>query len=570
MENLEFYKETLDKINKIVNETSAPYAQILMFGGKLPDKERKTLDDIGKITTAVFDILQENGYEIEENGNLLSVELDGNKYYCAKSENTEKKRPIEPEVTQETPKKDSTEAPVEVKEEQKPAIEKDVKPAAEEIKEESKSEISEEPSELQLEEKQEEISDNPWAGINLTAEEEPKEELKEEPVADIWQETKVNAAENNKPEEPKQEEKLEIDNPWGNLSLEDIDDSEDKDGKTAAEPAMEDKTGSEADDSDNPWANISLNLETEEKKEEAAPETTSDSKSEVMGEMSKWWAQIDETIKEDEEPVKKFVNAEAIESVATKTVEEKQPQEDIPIPSRVKFNFNGTGFANDKEGTKTTFSTPQKGIIYDLFEITIDPPVETGYRQENIKAMVAPVIIPSYPAPSVPFVASFTYRGKHYSISSLEQMEEGRNLCLIHIEQYCFLIRGWYDDDMVFQSMICTAGQSIKDGIRLNVLSHKKLGTILYPGEEVQNGLAFTANTSENRTDTICNIFPLTDDGKANFVCVSRIKSFLDYHYHSENIHGAQEINMNNNNEKTIIRCKYENDLAVAEVVEVI
>lgn len=581
MDHLNFYLETLDKITAIVNETTAPFAQILMFGGQLPNKEKKTLDEVGKITAAIFDILKENGYPVTVNGNLQTLQVEGKVYYCAATDD-------KPQAKEQPQKVSETEQTKEPKLASAPIIEE---PSKAEPMPEEKPKVKEPSAPLPTTQKEPEPKEEEDIWVKALKDDAPadKDEKKSEGVWDVSSEEDIWSAALSKPEETVSEDTTPISEESKDASETETDDdiwikalqeTDEKDDVQNIETTdtdtenediwvkalKESESGSketkdkvpETEESENIWVNaLSENtpLKEEEKKKEDFPNETD------------WWAQIDQTMKLNEAEIKENPAAKAVDEAANTTVEETD-QSGVYMPGKAVFNFNGTGFADDKEGRKQTYSTFKDGVFYDLYELMIIPPIESGRKPEPISAMVAPITIPSASAPSIPLIATFTFRGKHYTVSSLEAMEKGRNLCLINIENYNLLIRGFFNDNMKFNSMICTAGESIKEGVRLEVKSIKQYGKLTNPGVNTKNGLAF--KTNENRTELLCNIFPLSDDGAANFVCITRSLDFIDYHYHSENVHGAQEINVNINNEKTIIRCAYVEDKIVSEIVEVI
>lgn len=576
MEHLSFYKETLEKITKITNETSAPFAQILMYGGSLPEKEKKILDELGTISAAIFQILRSNGYEVKETGNVMSVELEGSTFYCAKKaepanpvvektakpvSDIKKKEETSPVVQANEPSK---EAQPEVKPDPVPEMVKEpapelVAPIAEETpqKEEAASADTankQEPAENSAPAKQEDIwgageSDDDFWGSFLNE----SEEKKEEPVPATFHET-VNETKpiQNEPEELKKQEmpeesqaEGEPSNSWDSFFA-DIESKSEEPSAAETPKAYEEEPVAQ---------------------KESIPTPSVQSQNNNIPSPDDWWKQIEELEGQKKEEVKPNEAADAVEKVVATTTE-KKPENDFYMPGRAKFNFNGTGFADDKEGKKRYFSTPYHGIVYDLYDLKIVPPVETGYKPENLKVMIAPIVLPETPTSNAPLIAVFTFRGKQYAVSSLDKLEKGKNLCQIYIENYCFLVKGSFDDDLNFRSAIFTSGQSIRDKIALETNSKKSYGTNLTPGKETKNGLTFTIN--EDRIASKCYIYPMSADHMANFVCLTRSLDFLDYHYHTENIHGAQEITFNINQEKTIIRLAYKEDEIIAEAVEVI
>lgn len=549
MKNLDFYKETLDKINDIVAQTSAPFAQILMFGGQLPAEEQKTLDEVGKITSVIFEILKNNGYQVKEQGSILSVDLDGKSYYCKKTDTVNKvnaapapapAQPVAPTKQSEAAAKFSAMIDNAVTQQAGPNVqtedilEKIATPLERpEVKEEPKTMLppwmKESNPAPAVENSQKESELPPW--MKSPAAQPTVEEPKTESELPPWMKSPVTPT----VEEKKAESELP---PWMKPTAETNNAFDDK--SMFMEPP------------------ISVENEPAPTEAPAQPVPTNN--------FNKWWEQVDQSLAEEQKKEEEKKDHVEPETMVIST--EKKPENDFYTPGKANFSFKGMGFSNDEEGKHSLFTAKRENVLYDTFELMILPPIETGRKPEPLSVMVAPIEIPTAPAASVPLIASFVFRGKHYTKSSLEHLEKGKNLCVIEIEEYCFLLRGFFDENMKFHSMIATAKRSIDEKIDLKVISRASYGTAERSDEERENGLVFVTN--EDRTPLKCNIFPLTGDDSANFVCVTRTLDFIDYHYHAENVHGAQEIIVSINNEKTVIHCKYEDGMMIADAVEII
>ena len=160
-------------------------------------------------------------------------------------------------------------------------------------------------------------------------------------------------------------------------------------------------------------------------------------------------------------------------------------------------------------------------FVYDIRRIMVS---HMGSAPEEMQFFIAPLKIYKYSCTAAPIVVSVYYKGRYYNFSSYDKIEDGRNMVSAEINEYYFLIRGFFDEKGRFCSTIQTTGISANQNDRINVIS----SDAHHPtGPAVGNGhLKFRFNGDDG--DGIIEVFP-REPGEDEYLLVIRYGEFLDY-----------------------------------------
>lgn len=264
------------------------------------------------------------------------------------------------------------------------------------------------------------------------------------------------------------------------------------------------------------------------------------------------------------------------ESIPVETPVETAPlSESIPleedtkeIPSIPAPQIIGeiTSLPNINSIQKTEIFTEEKEksideFVYDIRRITVS---HMGSAPEEMQFFIAPLKIYKYSCTAAPIVVSVYYRGRYYNFSSYDKIEDGRNMVSVEINEYYFLIRGFFDEKGRFCSTIQTTGISANQNDRINVIS----SDAHHPtGPAVGNGhLKFRFNGDEG--DGIIEVFP-REPGEDEYLLVIRYGEFLDYQIISKSPGGIQKYRLINDGMNSELICVWNGDILSAEIVPV-
>ena len=177
---------------------------------------------------------------------------------------------------------------------------------------------------------------------------------------------------------------------------------------------------------------------------------------------------------------------------------------------------------------------------------------------------IAPLKIYKYSCTAAPIVVSVYYKGRYYNFSSYDKIEDGRNMVSAEINEYYFLIRGFFDEKGRFCSTIQTTGISANQNDRINVIS----SDAHHPtGPAVGNGhLKFRFNGDDG--DGIIEVFP-REPGEDEYLLVIRYGEFLDYPIISKSPGGIQKYRLVNDGMNSELVCVWNGDILSAEIVPV-
>lgn len=285
---------------------------------------------------------------------------------------------------------------------------------------------------------------------------------------------------------------------------------------------------------------------TEESTEETAPVPTSEPVEET----------VEETVPEpvDETP------APPEQSPLEDEVQEVPP---IPAPQIIG---EITSLPNINSMQKAEIFTEEKEksideFVYDIRRIMVS---HMGSAPEEMQFFIAPLKIYKYSCTAAPIVVSVYYRGRYYNFSSYDKIEDGRNMVSAEINEYYFLIRGFFDEKGRFCSTIQTTGISANQNDRINVIS----SDAHHPtGPAVGNGhLKFRFNGDDG--DGIIEVFP-REPGEDEYLLVIRYGEFLDYQIISKSPGGVQKYRLVNDGMNSELICVWNGDILSAEIVPV-
>ncbi len=230
-------------------------------------------------------------------------------------------------------------------------------------------------------------------------------------------------------------------------------------------------------------------------------------------------------------------------------------------PEKQHYNFQNTGLSHEG-AVVNEYKLPKNNAIYTIFDLYITP---GGIgNKERMQIMVAPLENRDKPDANVPIIVSAFYNGKHFTKSSIETIDAGKNLITFDVVNFHFLVRGSFDQNLKFKASINTTGKSIADGTKISLIKESNYGTV---SGEKYNGLHFTFNEKDDLTN--CFVFPLKDNESSEFICILQTNEFIDYPYCSKTLVGTEKISIDNNGQRQELSCEWEGDYLKAKLVEV-
>ncbi len=244
---------------------------------------------------------------------------------------------------------------------------------------------------------------------------------------------------------------------------------------------------------------------------------------------------------------------------------EDEVQEIPPIPApQIIGEITSLPNINSMQKAEIFTEEKEKSIdefVYDIRRIMVS---HMGSAPEEMQFFIAPLKIYKYSCTAAPIVVSVYYRGRYYNFSSYDKIEDGRNMVSAEINEYYFLIRGFFDEKGRFCSTIQTTGISANQNDRINVIS----SDAHHPtGPAVGNGhLKFRFNGDDG--DGIIEVFP-REPGKDEYLLVIRYGEFLDYPIISKSPGGIQKYRLVNDGMNSELVCVWNGDILSAEIVPV-
>lgn len=244
---------------------------------------------------------------------------------------------------------------------------------------------------------------------------------------------------------------------------------------------------------------------------------------------------------------------------------EDEVQEVPPIPApQIIGEITSLPNINSMQKAEIFTEEKEKSIdefVYDIRRIMVS---HMGSAPEEMQFFIAPLKIYKYSCTAAPIVVSVYYRGRYYNFSSYDKIEDGRNMVSAEINEYYFLIRGFFDEKGRFCSTIQTTGISANQNDRINVIS----SDAHHPtGPAVGNGhLKFRFNGDDG--DGIIEVFP-REPGEDEYLLVIRYGEFLDYQIISKSPGGVQKYRLVNDGMNSELICVWNGDILSAEIVPV-
>lgn len=277
----------------------------------------------------------------------------------------------------------------------------------------------------------------------------------------------------------------------------------------------------------------------------------------------------------EEDPIVNYSKKETTEeSVASEKTEnliideepEEEKEEDLPpipapqiigeitTPPTIASMQRAEIFTEEKEKHFDEF-------VYDVRRVMVS---HMGSQPEEMQFYIAPLKIYKYSCPAAPIVVSVYYKGRFYNFSSYDKIEDGRNMVTVEINEYYFLVRGFFDDKGRFVSKINTTGISANQGDKLNIISED---THHPTGPNVGNGhLKFRYNGDEG--EGIIEVFP-REEGEEEYLLVIRYGEFLDYPIIAKTPGGIQKYRLVNDGVNSELVCVWNGNVLSAEIVPV-
>lgn len=178
-------------------------------------------------------------------------------------------------------------------------------------------------------------------------------------------------------------------------------------------------------------------------------------------------------------------------------------------------------------------------IIYEMFDVNLS---HSGYsgggRPEEMTIMIAPLKIQKFATPSVPILVSIYHKGKIITKSSYDQMEDGKNMVTIDVNEFYLLFRGSFDSNGEFRGYVTTTGISAGQGDILNVVSNTKYGDT--SSRTVNNGHIKIRSMVDDMQGTI-EAFPFGDPTSEEYIIMTKNDEFVDYMYLSNSAKGIKK-----------------------------
>lgn len=266
---------------------------------------------------------------------------------------------------------------------------------------------------------------------------------------------------------------------------------------------------------------------------------------------------------ENTTPVEELVDETPTTQEQNLVEDEVQEVPQIPAPQIIG---EITSLPNINSMQKAEIFTEEKEksideFVYDIRRIMVS---HMGSAPEEMQFFIAPLKIYKYSCTAAPIVVSVYYRGRYYNFSSYDKIEDGRNMVSAEINEYYFLIRGFFDEKGRFCSTIQTTGISANQNDRINVIS----SDAHHPtGPAVGNGhLKFRFNGDEGTG--IIEVFP-REPGEDEYLLVIRYGEFLDYQIISKSPGGVQKYRLVNDGMNSELICVWNGDILSAEIVPV-
>lgn len=277
-------------------------------------------------------------------------------------------------------------------------------------------------------------------------------------------------------------------------------------------------------------------------------------------------APVEETIPEENSmPVEEPVAMDETVAMPEQIPVKNEVQEIPPIPApQIIGEITSLPNINSMQKTEIFTEEKEKSIdefVYDIRRIMVS---HMGSAPEEMQFFIAPLKIYKYSCTAAPIVVSVYYRGRYYNFSSYDKIEDGRNMVSAEINEYYFLIRGFFDEKGRFCSTIQTTGISANQNDRINVIS----SDAHHPtGPAVGNGhLKFRFNGDDG--DGIIEVFP-REPGEDEYLLVIRYGEFLDYPIISKSPGGIQKYRLVNDGMNSELVCVWNGDILSAEIVPV-
>lgn len=184
------------------------------------------------------------------------------------------------------------------------------------------------------------------------------------------------------------------------------------------------------------------------------------------------------------------------------------------------------------EETKTAATD----LVYEKFKITLNHP---GYNVDaaEYELIIAPLKLYKRAVSTVPIIATITKTGYHrITKSSYDSYEDGKNLVTLEIDDFEILVRGTFDANGRYNTIITTTGKSAQQNDTLTVVSKESFGlestnrsvnghpVVYYPSDE---GHAFIF------------VLPLGSHTEDYFLVASHTDEFCEYMVSSSDMYGA-------------------------------
>lgn len=255
--------------------------------------------------------------------------------------------------------------------------------------------------------------------------------------------------------------------------------------------------------------------------------------------------QTSEESKETDEKEDTFKDAKEPEEVTEETPEETTVTEIAPESQNESQKETQQVSENPVQFPNNIMR--KSDIVFETHEIAIKHGTPDS-PEEIISIMCAPLKIYKYKTVSVPVVVSASIGSKRVTKSSYD--DEERNIVTIDIADYSLLIRGSFDDNGVFHTIITTTDKSANQGDTIRPIEHKAYGTGHCNTRFGHPVIPYESNEG----DSFFCVIPLRDLEKEDFIVISRTEEFVQYMESSSEVYGSHTATIYDHDvEKTVL-----------------
>ena len=240
---------------------------------------------------------------------------------------------------------------------------------------------------------------------------------------------------------------------------------------------------------------------------------------------------------------------------------ELQPEFEVPKTSATIIG--GEIKQNTQELPEIEKRVKVSDLVYDRFLISIERSLPD--IKEEYTIVCAPMKLSRYKMLSTPIVVFIKDKHGHRFVKSSFDMEDGKNIVSMNIDDFSILIRGTFDENGNFGTIITTTGRSADKGDEISLISEEHYGK---DRKNTKNGHPVMHYMSDEGLAYVFAI-PIGEAKQEDFLVISKTEEFTDYMYSSSDTLGAYTAKVYENGVAKRVLPAFRNDELEIEVVEV-